>query len=1467
VQLHLLSQLQRLVHEGDSLPPNHARPSPKDEFRRLGGYLTLVGLLSSLEGSRHPPQAESEDASAELAVLHLDEGETKADPSSGPTEAPADASSEARAEGSSAADDAAQLHERLRVEIFKLTLSVLLATLVSVPANTAHFERAVGWDTLLASLRLSTVLETSPRQFYGALLGLAVGDVGSWIGWLDRAKLDESGEAAADEEALLRRISQAWGSTRVEVPKGLSLVVSCLADCGDRWLDTAVSSILERIAQSSRRNQVAMAQAGLGDQLLEPASSQGDSAATACKWRTAQRLCELGLSNATAQTMLRRLISKSDVSLATDSHLGLLLSIAAPSRGPKSVTFEMGTTGHASLSFSSLRRPFPPGTNSRGFSFFASIYIERIEPSAELELLQLFDVSRQCSVRLSIEPGTGQVNYSTAEGAPRTHFQGAVQAGAWTHICLTHARPKAQARSSLAQLFLNGRLVDEQTVLWPSSASGNVRAVFGTMPPARVSPTTPQSARRKASRLVWSLGPAHLLDAVVPPDLPLVLSELSPRYAGNLQDSLGRFLTYSTSTHVNLRLSELSRNGTTGSGSERDLSSHPLVAAIAGSARDLFNEERFYFVVSADNTWALARQAVAADAAIRPGPLVVLNQAMPLTRDAIAAPSGYAKLYGDPVLCVPKGLDETIWQLGGAGVLLALVERASDAVGLERALALLFSVTKDSWRLSEDLERKKGYEVLSLLLHRHQERGLLSRRILDMFLEAVGVENAQPEETALSNPFLFRLFLLDFQLWTRCDDDTQRVHLQHFGTLLRISRHRRFNIRRSGKMQLARKVSDLASSAPVRTDPWHTQMLYALRANVFSEETLEEAIQALRVVLIASFSEANIRALTTYLASQLCQAVEEARSPAPQRMSTLDSSSAGAVRASTGASASSTPLRVFEMLTELVLERPSYLFKLATSVSSKWLLLFFHPHAERRAAVLSLAILSRLLATLPRYAERLNAAGGIKTLERLLPRFWSSPAVLPTCFAILFGKDLEPGAGLSSFEPAPALQVRCAPIMRVIVATMREGLRATASRGAPSRTRPGANRGRPSDFLAAPTPSAKGRHGRKRSASFNIDSKELAESFKTSSEEALLRDAVSLLEKHCLASAVFRELLFSPIILRLLVSTVSPYARVRGRAKQDDAASGEDELDLVDTLCDRIFTLLAQLALESMLETGGTAVLAALVAAAPPADLKAASSFRAAMFARLCEAAVHMLARRPAILRSDATCGVLATLAASASEEALQGSPLLHSTFDLITALLNKLTMRARQPQDAVHTVIRSLLASLNQVVLLRLATEEASVCQTLRQVAQQQTSVFASDNSDETFFRCLLHQALKHLKDKDRQTSLESRDVLRLLVVARPPLFDALQRPGSNASDLLKGSEPSYVCSLVQGLDSDTAAVPYEQEWDGFLKSLETLKAAAHLERIGHVKELLDRSDARDHAIVATERRMVAWHASLRSE
>ncbi len=52
----------------------------------------------------------------------------------------------------------------------------------------------------------------------------------------------------------------------------------------------------------------------------------------------------------------------------------------------------------------------------------------------------------------------------------------------------------------------------------------------------------------------------------------------------------------------------------------------------------------------------------------------MLNQAVPLSREAIGPSYGLAKMYGEPTLQVAaKPLDEMIWKLGGSAILLQLI--------------------------------------------------------------------------------------------------------------------------------------------------------------------------------------------------------------------------------------------------------------------------------------------------------------------------------------------------------------------------------------------------------------------------------------------------------------------------------------------------------------------------------------------------------------------------------------------------------------------------------------------------------------------------------------------------------------------------------------------------------------------------------------------------------------------------
>ncbi|PWN39528.1 beach-domain-containing protein [Ceraceosorus guamensis] len=1526
-KLHLLSQLQRLIHEGTELPltPRAAKgaTTTSDAFRKSGGYLCLLGQLTALESTRTSSERTAAAPSAEDQ-----HGET---------------SDLAQSRRESTQDQMA-LQERLRIEIFKLVLSLLAANLLSSTASLAHFEKDVGWDTLLASLRLCTIDATSPAAFFGALLGLAVGDVGGWIGWLERlcAESNDSarvsayleglprGDSGADdkEQYIPKRVSESWHSTAVEIPKAIGLVLTLLDEANERHRDStlrfAICAVVERLSISSRRNQVMLAQSGLTSHLIQSLLKRLPDArrhgSDACLARSMSRLLGLGLESDAARVIFKRLLEPEEERAShNDSLMELLVSVAESSRVPNNITFDCSIAGHASLAFSSLRRPFPPGSASRGFSFFTSIYIERIEPSAELELFQLFDGPRNCVVRLTIEPGTGQVHYCTeaGESASRTHFVGGViPQGQWTHVCLVHARPKGTAKRSVAQLSINGILVDEQMVPWPASATGNVRAVIGTAPQRNAgssmspgpSPISGGGFRRKqTSRLIWSLGVTYFMDALVPRDLPLVLSELSRTYSGNLQDSLGKFLTYQTSTRVNLRLNAVSKSiaGAHGSGpaasvaTERDLSKHPLVTAIAGNARDLFSEERFYFIVSSANTWALARQSTAGlDAAQRPGPVVVLNQALPLTRDAIASSYGYAKLYGHPTLSCPIPLDETVWQLGGVSLLLAMVERASMAGSreqLEVALRLFFDLVDNSWRLSEDAEKKKAYEVLSLLLHAYRKQsGSLSMSLLSIFERAVGIHEDRAEDAALSNPFVYRLFMLDFELWSG-DDQVQQAHLAHFAVLLRTSAHRRFNIKRVAKMQIVRKL------------------LYALRADHISATSLSAAMEALRAALLANFSDASIRAITTYLGSQLCRGLERTskrgsargRAPTVDSFPPSDSATFGFLgcRRTTLDDSSATPLMVFELLTDVVLQRPSFLAKMATSVSNKWLLLFFHPKAERRAAVLSLSILEKLFASQPSYKERFNATGGIKTMERLLPRFWASPTVLPTCFAMLFGRTVDAAGGeeadfVERFGPLFCPNICCPPMLRAIVAALRFGLREVASKssdqrrsnlltrsGTMSRPRQSANNASLSPAIAAGGAGGGG-HARKRSTSMNLDSQGLAEAFRISSELSLLEGAVALLERHCRASAEFRDLVYSPIILRLLVDVISPHIDIRtlddwrtqqrlalGNAQRSSIHEASQPSVLAEALCNRILATLVDLALDSMIHSGTVAIVAALTAAAPPADLVEASALRAAIYYKLCDSVVATIAERPSLISSSRACVAFASLAEAASDEALHGSTdLAQKSFDLVTTLLSKSHLKVNEnfARDATFALAsQSLVTSLNRIVLYRFAAaqDDESRAALLRRVLEHQTSVLLEINTDAAFLRCLVNQAFKCIKTESKDTRAAGVSLLKLMVISRPALIEQIISDGVSTTDLLQQEDGPAILSRLKGMDSDPPQWPFQTEWLGFLKSLETLKAAAHLERVAHVKELLDRSDARDQSVVATERRMIAWQANLRQE
>ncbi|PWN49383.1 beach-domain-containing protein [Violaceomyces palustris] len=1453
-KLHLGGHIHRLLVEG-----SHGGGS-KDDFREAGGFLVVVQLLSSLESTSPRPASKPTEAATADEPTHNNASET---------------------------EQQDEMHERLRVEIFKIALSITAEAMDHHPANVKAFNVMVGWDNLKASIRLSTIGTTSPDHLFAALLGLSLGDVSTYSGRLSSLRKEIAAQGRMTDEEMFKfinvRIAEQWSASIRFAPAAaiaLELAEEQLVYAQDGHLPTthvAVYSVVKRLSEASKRNQVLLAEAKVGSQLLslllgtKPLAPMIRTSVLAI----VRQIFALGIPEEDGRIIFQELNKASRL----DDHalLDLLLEVSPASREPNTVNFAMAEHGHASMAFSTLRRPFPPGPASKGLTLIASFCIERIEPSLPLELVSLFDAQRTCSLRLTIEPGTGQLNYSTMNDPPPIRFKAfRFSPGQRYHIVLAHARPKGGAKTSIAQLFVDGVLVEERLAPWPVTPphlGSPVRAVFGSPPSSQQKLVGyDRDHRKRVNRLVWSLGPTWLIDDLIAPDLPLVLHQLGPRYASNAQDSLGRFLTYKASTQINLRLDTIARSAAGGIVSEKELAKHPLVTAIAGKSCDLVQEDRLYFVLNSANTANVERMpqrsssssssshAMSVDPSHRPGPRAVLNQALPLTKEAMGASFGMAKLYGEPALVTPKGVDELVWKLGGSAVLLKLISKSDTSESLSKTLSLFFELVLNSWRLSEDVERSKGYEVLGLMMQ--SKAHLVDRSIMGQFFTAVGIDSQHPEEAALTNPFLYRIVMLDFDLWRRTSKGMQQAHLQHFGLLLRTSRHRRFNVKRVAKMQIVKKI------------------VYALRSTSYPSDTLGMAVEALRAAVISSYNEASIRAVTCYLASELCKGPENPLAPPTHlRASTMDvglvsflnerpshltvAAGGGEGRADSGDKATNhgsmdAPVKVFEMLSELISDRPAYLDKFAEYINIKWLLLFFHPRADKRAAVLALDLLSKLLRRPGlHYAERLTMSGGFKVLERLLPRFWSTPSVMALLWSTLLGLDRAPNTGLyTSFAPSPEIQeVTCPPVLRAIISCFKEGLRATAARDNEPKRRATANKGRPSGFLEPlETPAKSSRHMRKRSQSLNIDTKTLQETFRVSSEQALLSDTVRLIEAHS-TSIRFRELLFSPIILRGLIDAVFPFVEAPGEAR-----SGHDvEVANVVRICNSALDLLSHLAVDSVLTSHSAAILDALVSALPPSDLTQQSNFRRALHGRIITSLRSTLEKSPQVVFHAADA--LAAFVETSSDEVLNGSPLEDSLFGTITAILS-LLHHASSPAPT-SGAINSLLLSLNRILLYRL-TLEKDILHTFKEITEWQTSVFLDANKDSSFFECLQNRVFHYMiHGEEEEVKVAAFDVLKLMTLSRPAVTETILAEGKTIPDLL-GAEISSINSLLRkGADGEVRA-PYGDSWQGFYKSRETLRAAAHLERVQQLHEMLRRVDTREQSVVNTENRMVAWHSSL---
>ncbi len=743
---------------------------------------------------------------------------------------------------------------------------------------------------------------------------------------------------------------------------------------------------------------------------------------------------------------------------------------------PPFIQFDLSLHGHSSIELPSLGRPFPP-QSSAGYTFTAWIKVDKFDPASHTTLFGVFDSTQTCFLLAYLEKDTRNfiLQTSVTSQRPSVRFRGLTfRENKWYHIALAHRRPKT-ITASKASLYVNGEFIEQLRASYPalpppSNASTESFASFASSNhknlPIQAFIGTPRELSTHIGggllQSKWSLATAHLFDDVLSDDFLAVPSRLGVHYQGNFQDCLGGFQTYAASAALGLR-NELVSTGKEDSDIMkviRDRASHlipeqhilySLMPTSIFREKEHFGESQLFRSLSRGPAHTLVQMV------LKNGTGIAINTAMPSINDALLRSNGVAILAGNPMVVIPQFLDDALWRLAGFTPLaLKLIERASSADALVRAVGMVFRCINSSWRNSEAMEKDGGYAILSILLKiklgfvglgnstvtekltlQPSERDQLALQLLSLVLGFVGYNHSDPLESVIINPLAFRLLVIDFDAWRKCSPVVQELYYKQFVTFAVKSKYHQHNHKRLLRMSELSTTTSLDSTDLVQLGVVK-RLLDALKADLLPESVLPFFLDAIEQLVRCSYNTEVHRAIALFI-TYAFHSPARSLPRTPKATSYLDQST-GSVKlrrptinnnkATEGAGRTLTKkeigVHILKIYSQLLCEKGNLAIirKFAKTVTNKVLdarsstdnpeltisqwLLYLLTEDDPEIVVYGTKILARLLVTHgPAYISKFSGrTGGFCIMTHRLKRWWDIPTIWPVCFCILFGFDI-----------------------------------------------------------------------------------------------------------------------------------------------------------------------------------------------------------------------------------------------------------------------------------------------------------------------------------------------------------------------------------------------------------------------------------------------------------------------------
>ncbi|KII85493.1 hypothetical protein PLICRDRAFT_44793 [Plicaturopsis crispa FD-325 SS-3] len=850
------------------------------------------------------------------------------------------------------------------LECTRLAFTIASEAMHDHAVNADYFNQRVGYPVLAQAIAGLVADPKTLDQVLGSLLSLALhSPSASTLFTSLRSSEDASSQLPLCAIAQPGALKVLWHA----LPRSTE---------ADSVLRSGFCALFERLSRFTHRNHAILSSCGLVQPLFEAFCTARSNPAVTHKERQIQqkllrRLLDMGAATPQARAIFQRAV-KADETL--DSDVLEIIRAGMKARWPRHYSLQ----SRAALV---LEEDGAKGMPATGFTYMTWLWVEKY-PTDKAHALFGFRLATRPHITLSLRPD-GKLELQTTGSRNIALFpKSTIAKSRWTHIVLVHYPHRASSPN--IRLFMDGVLHDTMNLPYPRIESA---AQTGTYTLGDLS---------DGASVSWCLASAYLLSTPIGDDIPRFIQHLGPRYCGTFQDStLMKFLTYEASTSLNMFLSTLAaKHGVKNESS-------PLLKAIKSGLG--INDNAIVFSLAPVDL-PDAPEGDVTSSPVTPG---TPSRGRSVSR---VARRGF-KVEGDVLLVKTRCMDLALWKIGGAAVSLRLVQIAKTPHELSRALGILTDGLRNSWQNSEDMERLRGYDILANILRLKSQ--LINMTGFENIFEFLGLSFRSPDHSTITNTVAYRSIALDFELWSHTRKEIQRVHLEHFTTLLRTSRFKSFNVKqRIAKMGIVRKL------------------LFALQTEWYQHDMVPFVVEALRVTAEAHFStDVAIKPIVSYLAANLHDDAANAGSPR-SIISRIDYSHKREKAE-----------HVLEALVGILSTPTCYTkFTSALPLTRILCLLLSVEHTSPAVAAQILRVISISLNVSSSFSRKFELVSGWNILKMVLPTAWDA-GVHQATFDVLLGR----GQGSGSRVQQEAPMVACPHIVPAIFATLHRRLQSVAN--------------------------------------------------------------------------------------------------------------------------------------------------------------------------------------------------------------------------------------------------------------------------------------------------------------------------------------------------------------------------------------------------------------------------------------